>query len=81
MNFKARMAFARLETMLVLRLHAEILKNRRNMRSEIDCDIQRNWKTTASIREETGETEVVCVRNYLICVRWANPSLRKGKRE
>ena len=29
------------------------------------------------------EPEVVCVRNFLIyiCVRWANPSLRKSKRE
>ena len=25
--------------------------------------------------------EVVCVRNVLLCVRWANSSLRKSKRE
>ena len=28
-----------------------------------------------------NEAEVVCVRHFLQCVRWANPSLRKSKRE
>ena len=26
-------------------------------------------------------TEVVYVPNFVLCVRWANPSLRKGKRD